>query len=110
MEKYMFSERLKMLQDEKDWTQEELAAKAGMTNVTICRYESGARTNPWLSELIKLCGIFNVSLDFLVGLSNERYPLNKKDIDEVFIALNDDNKKKVIEYSKFVLNNQKVEK
>ena len=102
----MFSERLKMLRDEKDWTQEELALKAEMTNVSVSRYESGARVNPWLSELRKLCEVFNVSLDFLTGMSNERHPINKKDMDEIFLSLNEENKKKVVEYAKFVLEGQ----
>jgi transcriptional regulator with XRE-family HTH domain len=106
----MFSELLKMLRDEKGWTQEELAEISGVSLVSINRYEKGTRKNPGLTELRKLCKAFNVSLDFLTGISDERRPLNKNDMDGIFLSLNDENRKKVIEYAKFILQNQEGKK
>ena len=106
----MFAERLKMLREEKGWTQEELAEISEVSLVSVNRYELGVRKNPGLTELKKLCKAFNVSLDFLSGISDDRHPINKKDMDEIFLSLNDENRKKAIEYAKFILQNQEGEK
>jgi len=106
----MFPYRLKMLREENGWTQEDMSIKTGISNVSISRYEQGVRVNPGLSELRKICTAFNVSIDYITGMSDERYPVNKKEMDEIFISLNEDNKRKIIEYAKFILSGQEVTK
>lgn len=73
-----FSYRLTVLLDENNITQTELAKKIGTTNVTICRYISGERT-PRIDVLIKICSVFNVSLDFLLGIEDKKLAIKNND-------------------------------
>ena len=63
-----FSYRLTVLLDESNMTQTQLAEKIGTTNVTICRYINGERV-PRIDVASKIPAIFNVSLDYLLGIS-----------------------------------------
>lgn len=65
-----FSRRLSDLLDENNMTQTQLAKEVGTSNVTICRYITGERT-PRIDVLTKIANVFNVSLDYLLGLTNE---------------------------------------
>ena len=58
--------RLRKLRAEKSMTQNELAAKLGVTRATVSLWESG--TNRIHSDmLIRLSDIFGCSIDFLCG-------------------------------------------
>lgn len=65
-----FSERLKLLRQEKNIGQIELAAKIGVSKGVISLWENDLR-EPKLSNLILLARFFNVSLDYLAGLTDE---------------------------------------
>lgn len=65
-----FSERLKLLRQEKNIGQIELAAKIGVSKGVISLWENDLR-EPKLSNLILLARFFNVSLDYLAGLADE---------------------------------------
>lgn len=64
----MFGERLVKLRKDKGYTQKSLAAEIGLTERTIQNYEAGRV--PDLDELIKVADFFDVSLDYLVGRSD----------------------------------------
>lgn len=66
-----FIYRLSVLLDENNMTQTDLANKIGVSNVTICRYLTGERI-PRLDVVAKVAHEFNVSLDFLLGLSEDK--------------------------------------
>ena len=66
-----FSYRLTVLLDENNMKQTELAKKVGISNVTICRYLT-AEIIPRLDVVIKIASLFNVSVDYLLGLSNDK--------------------------------------
>lgn len=66
-----FSYRLTVLLDENNMTQTELAKIIGTSNVTICRYLTCERI-PRLDVVTKIASIFNVSLDYLLGLSHNK--------------------------------------
>lgn len=63
-----FSYRLTVLLDEHNMSQTQLAKKVGTTNVTICRYINGERI-PRIDVASKIASVFNVSLDYLLGIS-----------------------------------------
>lgn len=63
--------RLKELRKEKNITQIKLAMELNMSQNTISRYETGEREAGY-NELIKIADYFNVSIDYLLGRSNER--------------------------------------
>lgn len=66
-----FSYRLTVLLEENNMKQTQLAKKIGTSNVTICRYLTCERV-PRLDVVTKIASVFNVSLDFLLGLSDDK--------------------------------------
>lgn len=67
----IYCERIKALREDSDKTQNELAKYLNIAQNTYSQYESGKREIP-LSCLIKLCEYYNVSADYLLGLSNKK--------------------------------------
>lgn len=63
----MLSKRLKDLRKERNWTQQILAEKAGVSFNAVTKIEQGAAVHPTLKTLLKLAEAFEVSLDELVG-------------------------------------------
>lgn len=62
-------ERLKKLREEKGATQKEVADAIGVTISAYSNYEQGIR-EPSNQILINLCRYFNVSADYLLGLTD----------------------------------------
>ena len=69
----MFSERLKTLRSEKELTQEQLARELGISNKSISVYEKGTSL-PSIDTLARLASYFNVTVDYLIGYSDQRNP------------------------------------
>lgn len=65
-----FSIRLKDLRNSKGLTMMQLAEAIDTTKATISNFENAQR-NPSLEMLIKLADYFNVSIDFLIGRTND---------------------------------------
>ena len=63
----MIARRLKELRKARNWTQQKLAEKAGLSFNAITKIEQGAAEHPTLKTLIKLADAFGISLDALVG-------------------------------------------
>lgn len=72
----MFKNRLKELRSEKGLTQRELANLIKLSPSTIAMYEAGQRT-PDPEILQKLADYFGVSLDYLMGRTDVRSPVDK---------------------------------
>lgn len=68
----MFSKRLAQLRKENNYTQKELADKFGLTPKAISFYELGQR-DPSNELIIKFSKFFNVSIDYLMGTSDDRH-------------------------------------
>lgn len=66
-----FAKRLRMLIEEKNITQNQLAGIVGKTRQAVNNYTLG-NTAPDSDTLIKLSEYFNVSVDYLLGLSDVR--------------------------------------
>ena len=65
-----FTDRLETLKSEKHVMQKDIAISLGISLRTYQRYEYGER-EPSLSTLLALADYFDVSLDYLVGRSDE---------------------------------------
>lgn len=63
--------KLKILRKSKDISQTNLADEIDVSQGTISGWESGAY-EPNISQLIQLADLFDVSIDYLVGRSDER--------------------------------------
>lgn len=66
----IFSERIKALRKATKLTQKQVADVVGITEVGYQHYE-GRRRVPSFRQLIALADFFDVSLDYLVGRSND---------------------------------------
>ena len=71
-----FNERLKQLRLANGLTQKELAKSIEVGRTTISEYESG-KIVPKQEGLLKLANYFNVSVDYLTGVSDE--PATRKE-------------------------------
>lgn len=65
-----FSERLKELRSSRNLTQKQVYEAIGMSAIGYQRYEYGER-EPAFKQLIALADYFDVSLDYLVGRSDD---------------------------------------
>ena len=68
-----FAQRLAALRKDKDWTQVELAERAGLHVVQVRRYETDV-SEPSLEAIRKLALALNVSADTLLFEPDEREP------------------------------------
>lgn len=68
-------QRLRDLREDHDLTQDQLVEILHMPKTTYTNYEQGKREIPFCLA-IRLAELYNVSLDFIAGLTNEPRPLN----------------------------------
>ena len=68
--------RIKDLREDNDLFQRDIANLLGISQQYYSEYESGKRTIT-ISHLITLAKYYNVSIDYLVGLSNFKDKNNK---------------------------------
>lgn len=69
-------ERLKGLREDRDLLQKDIAKILNVTQVAYSCYEIGRRQIP-VDALIKLALFYNTSIDYLLGLTDERKPYPK---------------------------------
>lgn len=65
-----FSQRLKEVRILKGMTQKSVAEHLGISENAYQNYEYGKR-EPKYQTLVKLCRLFNVSADYLIGVVDE---------------------------------------
>ncbi len=65
--------RIRNLREDKDLYQKSIANILGISQQYYSEYENGKRPIP-VTHLIKLAQFYNVSLDYLVGLTDESTP------------------------------------
>lgn len=93
------SDRIKELRLSADMTQEEFGKKFGIVKSTVSLYESGKSTpNDELKK--QICDYFNISVDYLLGVSDDKHRnspsddkgffffffFDDKDLQEVFVS------------------------
>ena len=70
-------QRIRDLREDRDLKQKELAAYLQCTQVAYSYYELGKRDVP-SDVLIRLSAFYGVSVDYLLGLTDERKPYPRK--------------------------------
>ncbi|WP_285013713.1 helix-turn-helix domain-containing protein [Lactococcus garvieae] len=95
-----FSIRLKSLRKSKKLSQADLAKKVGKTTWAISSYEQG-KSYPSIDVLIKLCSIFDVSSDYLIGISDDLH------IKLGLIGLNDEETQLILQFVNLVEQNRR---
>ncbi len=66
-----YIKKIRDLREDHDYTQEYVAQYLGTSQTMYARYERGANEMP-IRHLIALCHLYNVSADYILGLSKER--------------------------------------
>jgi len=89
----MFSERLKLLRQENNWTQKDLADRINVSAKTIGAWERGTREPP-MDTITVFANIFDVSTDYLLGTSNSR----KESSNEIDLGEQIEDKNKILKY------------
>ncbi len=67
---YKYLKRIKDLREDNDLTQQKVAEFLGTSQTMYARYERGANELP-VHHLISLCNLYNVSADYLLGISDK---------------------------------------
>ena len=67
----MINERIIVIREMLNLSQRELAEELHISKSTYARWETGEKIIP-LTHLIDLCNLSNRSLDYILGLSNDR--------------------------------------
>lgn len=65
----IFAKRLKELREEKGLSQNQLAKQTGLSQVSVSLWES-KKKNPSIDAVIVLAKFFDVSSDYLLGLTD----------------------------------------
>lgn len=63
--------RIRELREDKDWSQTKVAKELGCSQQVYSNYELGQRDVPTVI-LIKLAKLHNVSVDYILGLTDNR--------------------------------------
>ncbi len=73
----ILSQRLRDCRKERDLTQREVSIYCDMTEKAYQNYELGTH-EPKVSILIRIAGFYKVSIDYLVGLTDDPTPYPRK--------------------------------
>jgi len=76
IELQVFSERLKILRNSLGITQKDFAEKIGVTAAALSSYENNLK-NPSIAVAKRIAETFNVSIDWLCGLTNKKTSASK---------------------------------
>ena len=98
-----FSERMKELRLEKGLKKTDVAAGTGMDRSSITKYENGERDNPTRAVLKTLSDFFNVTMDYLAGISDIRdADVTSRTLVDIFNSLDDEAKIQLVKYARFL--------
>ena len=70
---FKYIERIRALREDSDYTQSYVATCLGISQTMYARYERGANELP-VRHLVNLCKLYNVSSDYILGLSSVKQP------------------------------------
>lgn len=88
----MYYDKLRQLRKERQLTQEQLGKKLNIATSTISMYENGTR-EPDIQTLIQMSKFFKVSVDYILELTENRYPSDysvEEILNDILISLKKD--------------------
>lgn len=100
----MFSDILKELRDDHHDTQASFAAKMEVATSTVSNWEQN-KSEPSFAQLCKICDLYGVSADYLLGRRVDDPQLKKKR----FEALSQENQRLIRKLESFLIYDQKKE-
>ncbi len=109
-----FNVRLKQLRQKHKLTQSELADILGLKPTAVSNYES-RRNEPSFDKLIALSKYFDVSCDYLLGISDAYLPVGGEVLDKdivdffsIYQQLNTDSVKELQEFTTYLMYKQQL--
>ena len=104
-----FKDRLKALRKENRMTQAKLGELLNYGYTAIANYEAG-RNQPSIPDLKKIASIFNVSMDYLLGVTDLRQPFSGDDetaefneFRRYYVQLSEEGKGELLEYMRYLV-------
>lgn len=76
MDGKQFGLRVRLSRDDLGLTQEEVAARAGISRTHLTNIEKGRRANPGIEAVIALSKVLGVTINYLVGETEDPLPGN----------------------------------
>jgi transcriptional regulator with XRE-family HTH domain len=76
--------KLRSLREERKLSQQRIAMDLQISQASISKYELGS-AEPDIGTILRLTEYFNVSTDYLLGVSELRLPLKKSDLTDLEI-------------------------
>lgn len=103
----MVGKRLRLLRTERKLTQEELGKVLGVGKTTISQYESEVR-KPDADMLKRIAQFFDVSVDYLLGLTEEKRPVKVETLaahrtDDPLKELPEEARRSLEEFKEYIL-------
>ncbi len=82
-----FGERLKQIRKDRGLTQVGLAEQLDVTKGTVSTWETNSR-KPSFETLVELCDMFTVSMDYLIGVSDDATPhiIDKNELETLALS------------------------
>ena len=80
-----FGDKIKKLRNERNWTQDFVSKKLNISSPALSRYESGACEPKDLAMVSEFAKLYNVTTDYLLGLSDEQDNVSTQN-DKEFVA------------------------
>jgi transcriptional regulator with XRE-family HTH domain len=74
----ILGDRIRQLREKQRMSQAGLARALGASNMAINLLENGTTRAPHIDRLIAIAALFNVSIDYLVGLTEDPTPPTKR--------------------------------
>ena len=84
-----YIQRMRNLREDSDKTQQQIADYLGTSQTMYARYERGANELP-IHHLLALCKYYNVSADYILGLSNIKQIFQIKHPSQILCDLHTD--------------------
>lgn len=101
-----FGERLRELREEKGMTQEDLGKLLGVSGRQAGNYEANKQFLRDEASFLKITKYFNVSADYLFGLSNERNYLSLFNVLKEYKKLTSTSKEKLRDYIDYLISRE----
>lgn len=103
--------RIRQLREEREWTQDDLGSLLNVKRPAISKYEN--ESVPLTADTLKLLsGIFDVSVDYILGITNERggkqktsninIPQSKRSLIEDLCNADDETTKELEQYLNYL--------
>lgn len=98
-----FQERLKQLINETGVKAADISRATGISTAAISKYLSDGKKKPNASYVMKIAKYFNVTSEWLYGVTDVRKPFYEPSIVEIYEKLSDLGKKEVCDFALFLL-------